>query len=247
MLFKNRFNKEAPPNMKAFAKTLLFEAVRDNDVSKAGQILSQYHSSISWEQGGELALNVAIAHGSFGVVHLFIRKGADPEKSDKMGFNALTSAARSLDLAGVMKIVDMLKPRGVDVNTCDAQGRTMLHVAVEKSKDDLVQALLQAGARIDVRDRDGKTALMKAVTRKNLQAVETLLDAGADLKIATAKGETALSMARALHATDPLYLAELEKVFQNTIDARYERLTAPINKGTTTTVRILPKIVIRKP
>lgn len=125
------------------------------------------------------------------------------------------------------KLEDMaeLLAKGADPNTPDAQGNTLLMIAVLKGNTGLVKLLLDAGAKPNLRNRHGDSAIMLAshqgladivrqlyvkgaeinhpgwnpliyaATGGHVQAIQMLLGVGADINSTSDNGTTALMMA----------------------------------------------------
>lgn len=77
--------------------------------------------------------------------------------------------------------VNRLLARGMDVNSADPEGRTLLMRAAWDGQDDLVKLLLDRKARIDQRNARGETAIMMAAFRGHLETVKLLHARGAPL------------------------------------------------------------------
>jgi len=71
--------------------------------------------------------------------------------------------------------------RGMDVNTVDQQGNTLLIQAVRRDIPELFDYLLQRRARINTRNRNGESALSIAAYVGNLRCVQRLVEAGAEV------------------------------------------------------------------
>jgi ankyrin repeat protein len=84
---------------------------------------------------------------------------------------------------------------GLDPNTRDQQGLSLLSVAAKFGNVDLMKALINAKASVDSTDNAGRTPLMHAATSKNSEAVMLLLDRGASVTTRDTIGGTALSWA----------------------------------------------------
>lgn len=84
---------------------------------------------------------------------------------------------------------------GMDVNTRDAQGLSLLSVAGKFGNVELMKVLINAKADIDSTDNSGRTPLMHAGTSKNAEAVQVLLDRGASVTARDSIGGTALTWA----------------------------------------------------
>lgn len=78
------------------------------------------------------------------------------------------------------QVVDLLK-RGMDVNTVDPSGSTLLVIASRNGNVDLLEFLLRNRANILKRNKYGDSAIMLAALRGHVAIVQKLLDAGADV------------------------------------------------------------------
>lgn len=76
--------------------------------------------------------------------------------------------------------IELLK-RGMDVNTVDRTGNTLLIQAMRRDVPELVDYLLQRRARINSRNRNGETALSIAAYVGKLAYVKRLVEAGAEV------------------------------------------------------------------
>ncbi len=70
--------------------------------------------------------------------------------------------------------------KGANANETDAEGNTLLNLAVQSGYDDVVKALLDAGADANAVSADGRTPLALAIIRENENMVRILLAAGAN-------------------------------------------------------------------
>lgn len=76
-----------------------------------------------------------------------------------------------------------LLQRGVDVNTVDRQGNTLLTQAVRRDVPELVEYLIQHRARLNVRNKNGETALSIAAYTGKLSYVQQFVNAGAEINL----------------------------------------------------------------
>ncbi|KLU85947.1 hypothetical protein MAPG_04966 [Magnaporthiopsis poae ATCC 64411] len=147
---------------------------------------------------------------------------------------------------GGADIVRWLIARGVSSSVEDADGNTLLHVAVQylgKGSDryekvsyvasqdgfgvvDTLKVLLQAGLDSKLTNKSGRTPLMSAAELGNWDAVKTLLNHDADPNVSNDKGETPLLLAAQSgldHESELASLALLErKANPNVINERGE-------------------------
>lgn len=76
--------------------------------------------------------------------------------------------------------VAQLLKRGVDVNTVDANGDSLLALAARRGKPEMMKTILDAHPRLNSRNGHGETALMLAAFNGHTEAVRALLAEGAD-------------------------------------------------------------------
>ena len=76
--------------------------------------------------------------------------------------------------------INLLK-RGVDINTVDRMGNTLLTQAVQNDIPEVFDYLLQHRARLNTRNRNGETALSIAAYTGKLSYVQQLVEAGAEV------------------------------------------------------------------
>ncbi len=73
--------------------------------------------------------------------------------------------------------------RGVDINTVDIAGNTLLMQSVRQDNKELFDYLLQRRARVNLRNRNGETALSLAAFAGKLSFAQRLIDAGAEINM----------------------------------------------------------------
>ncbi|MDR1934869.1 MAG: ankyrin repeat domain-containing protein [Candidatus Accumulibacter sp.] len=71
--------------------------------------------------------------------------------------------------------------RGMEVNTVDRRGNTLLIQSIQRDLPELFDYLMQRRARINVRNRNGETALSIAAYLGRADYVRRLVEAGAEL------------------------------------------------------------------
>lgn len=133
-------------------------------------------------------------------------------------YDDLIAAVNRDDNATVLDLVN----RGMDVNSVDPAGNTLLHLATRNGNDSLIAALLKLKANPNARNRVGDTPLMLAAYNGKLSAASALLAGGAD-----ANGEGWTPLHYAVFAEQPelvsLLLSKGAKV-----DARAPNLQTPL-------------------
>lgn len=104
------------------------------------------------------------------ILCLFVAGGAHADSYE----NSLSSAR----LGDTRQLVDLLN-RGVDPNTIDAQGNSLLILAAREGHVRTVSALLQYRTNLSHRNLVGDSALMLAILGGHSAIVDMLLDGGA--------------------------------------------------------------------
>ena len=99
-------------------------------------------------------------------------------------FSCATIAGSYEDALGAARLGDTsqltgLLERGIDPNTVDAQGNSLLILAAREGQLDTVAALLKYRPKLDYRNLAGDSALMLAVLRGHDAVAQALLQAGA--------------------------------------------------------------------
>jgi ankyrin repeat protein len=100
----------------------------------------------------------------------------------------------SRDLDAAMALIDS----GADLTVRNAQGKTALHLAAERSqqgKDRLVAKLLAKGADINTRDNAGRTPLFVAAEESDMGVATLLIQKGASVNVPRDDGRTPLMLA----------------------------------------------------
>jgi hypothetical protein len=135
----------------------------------------------------ELAARISIARA-------LLEMGVDLEQVDDRGRTVLAKACL---LAGgrAKELVALVLARGPKLSAADADGYTILHLAVAYDHEPLFRAALNGGVDVDARDGEGGTALFHAAYAGKLELVRELLAAGAAPNLATRRGYTPLRSA----------------------------------------------------
>lgn len=94
--------------------------------------------------------------------------------------NSYENSLSSARLGDTRQLVDLLN-RGIDPNTIDEQGNSLLILAAGGGHAGTVTAILQYRPNVSHRNLAGDSALMLAVLRGHEEVVDLLLEAGAEL------------------------------------------------------------------
>ena len=76
--------------------------------------------------------------------------------------------------------IDLIK-RGIDINTVDRQGNSLVTQSVQRDLPELFDYLLQRRARVNTRNRNGESALSIAAFLGRAKYAQRLVEAGAEV------------------------------------------------------------------
>jgi len=173
------------------------QAVQDRDFAKVESLLSKGANVNAQEPiNGHFALQYAINWPDARLVKLLLDKGANVNLADKIGYTALTDAARGRGTEYV-RIVSLLLDHGADVR---ASNDASVFSAATGGETEILRMLLAKGAPLNAKEknRDSDTVLMVASGSDSLRSIELLLNAGADIRGTNERGQTALMKAVAV-------------------------------------------------
>lgn len=117
--------------------------------------------------------------------------------TDEIQLNRLHQAVRDGDEEFIRRSLDC----GFKVNSKDDFGQTLLMIAADHGRENIVGILIAAKAKLDIRDQmsyhdnGGRTALHRAVANRHIQVVNVLLDAGAKVDVVDKMAWTPLELA----------------------------------------------------
>lgn len=159
------------------------------------------------EMSVEQAMWTAIAFEDAAQLASLLKRGADPNKAEKLSQMTPLMTVESATLAKV------LLAAGAKTDLRDLTGRTALHHAVRvREGPDIVRLLVEAGAKVDalVEDTSGCTPLLLAVEfyieehdRPTIaEVIRALVTLGADIDAADSGGRNALAIAAAQNQVD---------------------------------------------
>ena len=92
-------------------------------------------------------------------------------------YDDILAAANDGNTSGVVELLQ----RGMDVNTADRTGSTLLMIASSNGDIPLLETLLANRANVNRRNQVGDTALLLAALKARLEVVQLLIEKGADI------------------------------------------------------------------
>jgi uncharacterized protein len=92
--------------------------------------------------------------------------------------------------------VNYLSVRGLNLNVCDSEGRSLLLRVLMEEKSDLAKNLIQRGADIDFRNHDGTTALSMAIQMQRIPIAKYLVVNGASAHLEDGSGRDSCDYAQ---------------------------------------------------
>lgn len=135
----------------------------------------------------------ACISGNIKLVYFLLQQGADVNKVDVRGYNALHHAVQYNQTV----ITHFLIQRGLFLDSRDGEGHTPLMWASYCNHEDTTRYLLQQGADVNSQDHTGCTSLHWAASKGNIKIVKILLnEANADPTKKDKDGITAAEVAQ---------------------------------------------------
>ena len=135
-------------------------------------------------------LKIAAWEGNLPMMELFVARGADINKTNKLGEQAIMHAAWK----GRTEAVQWLLARGAKLNREPRQW-TALHYAAFSGHTEVVTYLVEKGADINAQSTNGSTPLMMAVYEGREAVVKQLITLGADRRVRNDYDEGAMDWA----------------------------------------------------
>ena len=138
------------------------------------------------------AANEAAELGAYTVVDFLLSRGADPTLKDSPRGRDLPYAL-VVNRAPEKTLLEAIEA-GSDLNTRDAGGDPLIHLAAGWSSTNTLATLIRHGADVNAKDREGSTALHFA---QSIAHARMLVAAGASAAVTNYAGITLAQMANA--------------------------------------------------
>ncbi|KAH9767234.1 ank rep region domain-containing protein [Citrus sinensis] len=181
---------------------LLRHAVSNGDFNAVKSILKRQKMILAGLSSAEAEslyrVATELAANSEDMVSLLLRAGLSIEIDERVktkdGWSELHVAAAFGRTEEISSLVRMKKYESLDCR--DKEGRTPLHLAVNKTSIGCAKVLLESGADKEAKGKDGKTSLHNAAANGDRRMVEMLIEMGADPTIKDDRGRSCFDVAR---------------------------------------------------
>ncbi|CZR48711.1 uncharacterized protein FPRO_03968 [Fusarium proliferatum ET1] len=176
----------------------LLLAVWNNQSELAGLLIDEGAELDGIQLDGRMfsLLSVAAGNGHLNTVKALISKGCSPTEAQPLllaasygGYREFSSdfdakeATESPDFprSTYRQILELLLQSGADVNACDEDGDSPLHMASLIGSTDMVENLIKNGADVDIKSASGVMPLHYSSTMGHLRVTQLLIQHGADV------------------------------------------------------------------
>eukprot|EP00039_Didymoeca_costata_P007593 m.101427 g.101427 ORF g.101427 m.101427 type:complete len:811 (-) comp13744_c0_seq2:3462-5894(-) len=180
-------------------RTALHTAVDEGSVDVLAVLLRNTSAALDLrDEEGLTPLHLAVQHGHEDQVKMLLNKGADPLIVTGTGDTCAHLAIKNANLA-CLRIV--AASNSSILSTHDAEGASVLHMAVREGQMLVVDTLLECNADVNLPDANGRTALHWSAITNNPACLDILLAHGADPLNQDVFGGTALHYIMQLGST----------------------------------------------
>ena len=126
-------------------------------------IIGRHHDSGDASMGeGTTALMRAAKSSDFEVIKSLLQGGADPALTQKDYSNMtmiLLNGRGAGNESAILETIKLCVERGLDVDAFNANGQTILHIAVQRGNNSIVRYLAEKGAKLDMKNKQGRTPM----------------------------------------------------------------------------------------
>ena len=138
------------------------------------------------DEEGNTCLHCAVGFGEFRVAEGLIQLSPVEETlvRNNYGFTSLHLAIMRTSFS--VKLIDQLLAKGVDINIKDDKGNSSLHLAIQFSNLEALNALINHGADLSITNNEGKSPLEVA---KEFNQVDHIKSLESNIKLLSNSGE----------------------------------------------------------
>ena len=179
--------------------TPFLNSINGRNFEIAQKLLPKVNNINQENTAGFTALTYAIRRSSPELFDQILALNAKVDIIDKNGNNLIFhtfDAYNPKNSKSFEKFIEILQSKGVDPIVKQSKGNTLLHLAIEKGNQYLVEKSLELGVDINQKNGDGLTALhLSAMKAQDDKLLKLLLAKGADKSILTDFEESAFDLA----------------------------------------------------
>ena len=173
--------------------SIMSAAIGTGDCNTVRWLIEQGVDVNHCSKKGVTAVHIAAQQGNLDVLKLLKESGANIHAQTEMGSNSIMSASVG---TGDCNTVRWLIEQGVDVNHCDKNGFTAVHIAAKQGNLDVLKLLKESGANIHVQNEMDRNSIMSAaIGTGDCNTVRWLIEQGVDVNHCSKKGVTAVHIA----------------------------------------------------
>jgi len=192
------------PATKEAATPKLFEAITAHDAATVKSLIGKFPDLVNVKDkvGNLTPLHRAAQSGDLAIAQILVGNGADVNSRGGSGGDMTPILCCVLSKTNP-ELVNLLLDHGVDPNSVDSLGVTVLMKASQMGKQDVVELLTTKGVEVNKQDRTvlGYAALHYAVAANNAAIVDLLIQKGANVNAVDKDNQTPLKIA--LSASEP--------------------------------------------
>ncbi|GBM99856.1 Ankyrin-1 [Araneus ventricosus] len=156
----------------------LFTALEKGNLKEIEKCVNEGADVYGKDCNSSTCLHFAGRAPDIAAVKWALAKGLDVSSKDNVGQSVLHTAAK-FNRTEVIRYLVERKRTALD--TCDVNGKTPLHVAVENGSNDVVEYVSKLEINTTVKDKNGSTPLHSAIYRHNIDAAKMLLEKEANV------------------------------------------------------------------
>ena len=111
---------------------------------------------------GTTALMRAAKSSDFGIIQSLLKGGANPSLTQKDYSNMamiLMNGRGAGSESAILETIRLATQHGLDLDAFNANGQTLLHVAVQRGNNSIVRYLAENGAKLDMKNKQGRTPM----------------------------------------------------------------------------------------
>jgi len=190
------------PDMPRMVDDTVHKAIRSgispqqlNKLLRKGQLVDQVDAK------GQTCLHLSVSRGMLEIIHVLLKRGANPNLQDNNGFTPLHCAAIEKQLESCKLL--LTESKTINVNTENFENSSVLHYLARVPVTDenvvlfrcILDMLIKKGINVNAKNKQHEAPIHFACMTSNVSVVAFLLERGADYNIKTALGETPLHYA----------------------------------------------------